>query len=589
MDLDFIPDSEFKPDNEATKKTPDFIPDDKFKPDEQSETQASAYPNFIPDDKFISDEEKHSSPLEQLKTVAENVGQGALGPLATGFETKILGVKPEDIKARQEANPNLTMASQMAGNIGLIAALPEVEFAKFGQVGAKAINSMIQMGVISGNDEISKAMLGQGDPTDAVAAHVAGSAAMGLMGGALFGKAQKLGSKGLELLENQKVGTKLSSFLKGLGHAATFPEEQSVSLGKSAFIPNEVKNLDQQSFKIGQKAYHAVSSHLVGKAVKYGTDYAGYKVGGVPGAITGHILGQYLEKAINKNLPQVSQKYVGPAILKAAASGKVNNIAQILDHATTIGKGASKISNSIENLFNAGTNKAIDYEASEKERERLREFIEEGGVDAQIRNEATEQGLPQFAKGGSVRPAPENEISHVFPEQNVLLNAAKARVSTYLNSQRPIPNPMKLPYDKEIKDRQKERQYNQTLDLANNPLSIIKHMKHGTLLPKHVQDFKSMYPELHEHLSKKITEKIMKGQLKDEKKPPYKTRQAMSMFLGSNLDSTLNQPNIMAAQNVFVMQKQQMAVPQKSTQALNKMGKNSMTPEQARTQRLNKS
>lgn len=134
--------------------------------------------------------------------------------------------------------------------------------------------------------------------------------------------------------------------------------------------------------------------------------------------------------------------------------------------------------------------------------------MEDGGVAQKIRDASLQQGQPQtYAKGGEVSSIMQehqsNPIADVYPEQNVLLNSAKARISGYLNSVRPHPNPTKLPYDSEQKDPQKEREYNKTLDLAANPLSILKHVKDGTLGPKQMAAFNAMYPDLHQHLSKK--------------------------------------------------------------------------------------
>ena len=63
---------------------------------------------------------------------------------------------------------------------------------------------------------------------------------------------------------------------------------------------------------------------------------------------------------------------------------------------------------------------------------------------------------------------------------------------------------------------------------------------------------KSVYPDLHAHLSSKITQRLMENKMDEGKKPPYKMRQALSLFLGGNVDSTMTQSNIMAAQNSFV-------------------------------------
>lgn len=526
----------------------------------------------------------HTSTGQQALTALEGVGRGISAgltdPLAAGMRkgATALGVPQEylhyiapeqkEIEARKQENPIEAGASEIAGNIGLMTALP--------QIGSKAINGMIQMGLISGGDELSKSLLGQGDPTTAVAAHVAESGAMGLLGGALFGKAEQVG---LKAIENMKLGTKVNSFLSGLGHAASFPNSEVVPLAESALTNEEHKILDDTAFKLGQTAYKNMGAGVAGAI--------GGHLKGRYGFLGGAAIEKYLEKLLSPYTSKISQKYIAPAILKAASSERVQGLTSIIDHASTCSKGFNKINRGVESLFESGGNKALEETASEKDREKLRKFIEDGGVDKQV-TEENQQAQPQgFAGGGQVKDSPEaaNHIEQVYPEQNVLLSATKGRVSNYLNSVRPIKDPNKLPYDSEHKTPQHEKDYNKVLDLANQPLSILNHVKKGSLLPEHMKHFTSMYPDLYSQLSQKMTERIAKGNLKEDKKPPYHIRQSMSLFLGSSLDSTTTPQAIQAAQQVFMAQKSQK---QAAMSALNKVGENSMTPEQSREKRLNK-
>lgn len=72
-------------------------------------------------DEFIAPElreEKYSTAGQQLKTAAEGIAQGIAGPLATLAETKVLGVNPEEMRAREEINPGIHVASEIAGFAG---------------------------------------------------------------------------------------------------------------------------------------------------------------------------------------------------------------------------------------------------------------------------------------------------------------------------------------------------------------------------------------------------------------------------------------------------------------------------------------
>lgn len=63
-------------------------------------------------------EQKYGTAGQQLKTVAEGLAQGVAGPLATGLETKLGIATPEDIRSREEVNPGLHIASEVAGFAG---------------------------------------------------------------------------------------------------------------------------------------------------------------------------------------------------------------------------------------------------------------------------------------------------------------------------------------------------------------------------------------------------------------------------------------------------------------------------------------
>ena len=114
--------------------TPDFISDEQMASmDAQAPKPAAAPssatsidlanpPDFIPDDQMPpSDEEKqakYGTKQEQAKAALEGLAQGVAGPLAPLAETKLFGVKPEDIRGREEANPVTHGISEAGGFIG---------------------------------------------------------------------------------------------------------------------------------------------------------------------------------------------------------------------------------------------------------------------------------------------------------------------------------------------------------------------------------------------------------------------------------------------------------------------------------------
>lgn len=579
------------PDNAALSGQP--VPPEDMPPQSGQEVPPDDLPDNVINEKYQT---KSQQGLTGLEGVARGATAGLSDALAVGMRkgASALGVSPEnlhyvapapeDISGRKKANPIESTSSEILGNVGLLGNLS--------QMGTKAIDGMIKMGIIAGGDEISKAMLGQGDPLPAVASHIAESGALGLVTGGLFGKLENVTQQGLQALENSKLGSKLSSFVTGLGHAASFPGVDTVSLEGSALLPEEAEGLDNKAFKSGQKAYNQYMVSLPKYSARVAAPYLGGRLGGVPGAAASGVVEQLMEHVA----PKVSQKVVAPALMKVAASGNLENLSQIIDHATTIGKGASKINKGVQALFGSAGDKVFDFATSEKNRDKLKQWIEGGGVDADIQNTVGSQSSAQgYAEGGQVNlpqqgatigNKPDPVATH-WPDQAMALTETAGNVSHYLKSIKPNPQTPALPYDTVHKNPKAENSYNEAIDLANEPLSVLRHLKKGTIQPRHIDAIKSMYPGLHGELSKKITQEITKQQLDGKNKIPYKVRQGLSLFMGTPLDSTLTQQGIAAAQATF-MQAQPQPQPKNSKSELSNLGKSTMTASQSREARLNK-
>lgn len=330
--------------------------------------------------------------------------------------------------------------------------------------------------------------------------------------------------------------------------------------------------------------------------------------------VVGKDLHPDLIKAIGRPLNNAS----GAAAMKVISSGDTEGLYKAMDYATAAHKGAQMVNNGVEALFKGLGNTAVHTYTSDTNREKLRKYVEDGAQNQQIQQQLN-QTMPQptptptpkpYAEGGIVKndpkpppkPLPNQKnpmfdgtdvIAKHFPEQGIMLGSAKARINSYLNSVRPQSDPQKLPFDDQVKDKQKDRSYNKVLDLANQPLGILNNIKDGTLTANQMTHFVGMYPEMHNYLSKKMTERMAKAQM-DNEKPSYKVRQAMSLFLGAPVDSTITPQSIMAVQNVFARQKasQQAASPpaknKKGTSTLSKVSGNYMTGDQSRLERQQK-
>lgn len=583
-------------------------------------------------------DEKYQTPGQQAKTVLEGGAQGLIGPLAPYAETHDIGAEqnrqtglsdapgqnipdlppiatPEDIAGRARANPMEHRLSEAAtfigsailgtGEAGVLSKLGPTNPAAASaltKIGSGAARGAIQTGAYQGGNEVAKSILGQSDPQNAVAPALWNIGAASLLGLATGGGSTILGvggksaaTKVARTLQDTKLGQTLKDVKIGMGIAASAktPEEvaQYLEMAKQ-------QGMATPGTRLGIGLYNKVLSQGPGEAVKAKLSMAGGAAGGIPGYEIGKTVGNIVKEPINKYSSKVVQKYVAPAVIKALSTGENQGLTQTMDYANAAGQGEEALNMKIKGLFDktARAGQATGLLSNQEARDTLKEFIEGGGVDQQIREQNSSQPpvTPQFAKGGEILPPEVPDEEHIdgglkshLPEHNMLLQTARGRISGYLNSVRPTKNIAKLPFDKERTDPNKERIYNRVLDLANHPQNIVEHIHQGNLLPQHVQAFNAMYPELHQVMSQKIMNHLAQ-QSHDEERPPSHIRQGLSLFLGTPLDSGLTQPSIAAAQGTFIQQQQAKAPPEKSDSALNKLSKNSQTSEQARDARQNK-
>lgn len=161
-------------------------------------------------------QQQYGTPGQQAIAGAEAVGRGVAGPLAPMAE-RALGVNPEDIRGREEANPITSAVGTIGGLLS-----PVGQGALLEQAGAKAAGKIVGEGILAGatrgavkvaaenalyqsGDEVSKMILQ--DPNQTVQSAIANVGLAGIIGGATGGV---LGA--VSPLWKAKVGNKASQF-----------------------------------------------------------------------------------------------------------------------------------------------------------------------------------------------------------------------------------------------------------------------------------------------------------------------------------------------------------------------------------------
>jgi hypothetical protein len=602
-------------------------------PDEEPpQTEASSAPhtdskgNIIPDHDLNLDEHGNIVPDETdydtlgQSTAAglEGVARGVIGPLGTLGELGLSklgvpGVSAQDIKGREDANPNISTAGELTGlvggslaDFGMSAAADAAGVAK---IGSKIIKNAIQMGIYQTSDEINKALVGTGDPSDAVMPAMLNIGAAMLLGGP-FGAAVEGASSGISKgigklvgpKDKLEMGTKLQSFLSGFGHESTqaLADKSGIPTGEifeGPFLAKTPKTGNQKAFESGQKTYKNMQKFFMPAATGLGAitgAYDGYRDEGIKGAVTGAMKGGLTAAGIGlgvKTVGNITEDRLIPTMMRVLSndSGEIlPNISKILDYPKSINSGVKKTTELVGNLFKTGAQQCYKDEFDNvKNLDDLKEFIKNGGINQNIdaqQQQYNNPDVPHFAEGGVVgvgpdKPSaptapvapllPDNDpMTTYFPEHAAMMNASKVRISNYLQSLVPEKYPAHLPFDKKPDQTKQEKTFDKASRLALHPLSILQTVKDGRLNSDDMKHFTSMYPDVHEYLKKKITEKIVDAQMKGEK-PPSKSRSSMSLFMGTPLESTLTQPMIAAAQMSFSSD-QPPGGPAKSSSQLNK-------------------
>lgn len=221
----------------------------------------------------------------------------------------------------------------------------------------------------------------------------------------------------------------------------------------------------------------------------------------------------------------------------------------------SIDRGHKKLEHHIDNLFE--NKKPEPAEDRTKHRQFVDDWISHGGISKAIEQEIYKHNAPakMFAEGGMAEPHKkgvlhDHPLEMAHPDQNILLQETKGRVSNYLSSLKPQENMPKLAFDSDADHTAQNKNYHKALKIADHPLSVLHHVGDGTLDQEHVGHLTAMYPEVADALHKKVTEKIIKSEL-EGKKPNSKIRLGLSTLMGTPLSGEMTPQNISAAQSVF--------------------------------------
>ncbi len=228
-------------------------------------------------------------------------------------------------------------------------------------------------------------------------------------------------------------------------------------------------------------------------------------------------------------------------------------------------KGEQKLNKVIGSVFSSSDTNVIEFPDAAS-RDKLKKQI----------NESLSNPEKLMEAGG--------DSGHYLPQHGAAIGAMAVRNLGYLSTLRPNLDPLG-PLDKmRVASSTEDAKYNRALDIAQQPLIIVDAIKRGELTISDMQHMKTMYPELSNRISEKLTAELVSHRSKGEELP-YKTKLSLSVWAHQPLDSSMSQQSIMANQLTFMSMpapQGMQGTPAKASAALNKIGASSMTLQQSR-------
>lgn len=337
----------------------------------------------------------------------------------------------------------------------------------------------------------------------------------------------------------------LSNFLDASKRFTQTMDKTHANLG----IENPVSKYSEQAMLATlqkQTAGSKVADALIEKGL---SKLAGSAVGGAVGSIVGHpalgaIIGAHsLDSVMKDVLPALIQP-----MLKTEASG--TGFKSAINYAIQAVKGENKINKAAASVF--GGHDVIQM-PSGKDRELLQKQLKK-----------ISDNPDELLNTG-------HQVGHYMPEHASQLAAAAMRSTQYLDSLKPNTTPQ-MPLDEPRKPSDVEESiYNRALDIAQNPLIVLKSVKDGSITLQDINHLKTMFPALYTKMSNQLVEHLIDVKT-DKSLIPYKTKLGVSMFMGQPLDSSMRPAAIIASQGVG-QQASQMMAPTQKPKSMNKLDK----------------
>jgi hypothetical protein len=518
-------------------------------------------------------QEKYGGPGTLQKAIVEGVGEGIAGPLAPLAETKLMGIPGEDITGRAEAHPIAHEAAKAAGLVGsvlmggqapVLAKAAGVAERFLGATGVKAAATKLgaESALLTLGDEVSKYVKGSPDSIQMAAAKVGLSGLLGAGVGGGLGKVSQAWSS--------RVAPQAEQFVKDFTDYIKANAKDGVETAGEVAWEDVASRVPMGGKAPGYKAAKGFLDKVSNMASEAIADTAGAFAGhltNIPGA---EALGAYIGHHGIKPLVRTILPTLIKPILETESSAAGMKAA--FDAVNSILQGETLANEAVKVMFEQGTSTSLDYLLPDQKR-----------IDQLEKSLHHVAGNPDsmFEVGG--------DTGHYMPQHQSALAATAQNAVSYINSQRPRVN-QPAPLDRAIAPSAAQMSdFNRTLAIAEQPLSILSFAHKGTLKHKDLQDLQVLYPHMAPSLIQKVSNSMIEHMSKG-KSVPFRMRGPLGVMLGKPMDSTFTQPAIMAAQISQAPkpppQPPGSTTPKRSTAKLGKSSKMAEMPQERRHESL---
>jgi hypothetical protein len=488
----------------------------------------------------VQDEDRYGSGVgNALKAAAAGAARGSTFGLSDQFLTGALGVDPHTLQALKTHQAFASAAGEVAGVAGSALLAPELSpvgmLGKAGQAVAEGVAPAVQG--ITGSQ---------------IAAQTLSRAAGAALEGAGFGAGQGISEKALG-----DADLNAQKFLAHVGFGAMFGGALGGALGLGSELAPKVIGASQ---KVLDQFQEKLEPYLQDASKSQG---GGFLEGAAAIGLGSHhpLLGAAYEAAAMLNNPNLAFQRL--AKLNSMAQTVTDKVAMLSDK---IFDPAAKVTEEFAGYLGA----KVPFDTLSK---KVSQYDNNPDLLMNHLNKATQ------------------ELYDVAPDHAGALQTAAAKGVQFLNSKVPRAVDQKPLSPKYVPSQAEMQDFKQYFDLVNNPLISLEQVKTGMITPKAVEVLSNVYPKLYQSMQTEVGSKLI-DHLSQKKLLPYKTKLALSLFLNTDLDSSMTGQSIMSSQmahQVMALKNQAqngggIKTSQKGLQSL-KSGQQILTSQQASSQR----